>query len=125
MSFPTGPTPRPTPVYPASVPLSPEPTGPGLSEPQRLLNTIIAPRKTFEDLKRNPSWWVPWLITLVCGLAFSVVALQKMDIGRFVQQQNERSPSAQRRLEQATPEQRAQGLAIQITITKVSFYVIP
>jgi hypothetical protein len=125
MSSPTGSTPPP-PLYPPSAaPAATEPVGPGLSEPQRFINIFIAPRKTFEDLKRKPSWWVPWLISSVFALVFAVVAVQKIDMGRFVQQQIDRSPSAQKRLEQATPEQRAQGMAIQATIAKVTFYITP
>lgn len=113
-------------MYSAPVPpTAPEPAGPGLSEPQRLMNVFIAPRKTFEDLKRNPSWWVPWLIAAVFTLIFSVVAVQKIDITRFVQEQIDRSPRAQKRLENLTPEQRAQGVAIQATFTKVGFYAAP
>jgi hypothetical protein len=125
MSSPTGPTPPPPLYPPTAAPAAAEPVGPGLSEPQRLINIFIAPRKTFEDLKRKPSWWVPWLISSVFVLVFAVVAVQKIDMGRFVQQQIDRSPSAQKRLEQATPEQRAQGIALQATITKVTFYMVP
>ena len=126
MSFPTGPTPPPPPMYPvASSPVDPESTGPGLSEPQRLVNAFIAPRKTFEDLKRNPSWWVPWLIAAIFSIIFGAVAVQKMDIPRFLQQQIEKSPSAQRRLEQLTPEQRERGMAVQATIVKATFYAFP
>jgi Yip1-like protein len=126
MSSPTGPTPPPPPMYPvASSPAAPEPTGPGLSEPQRLVNTFIAPSKTFADIRRNASWWVPWLISAVFTVIFSVIAVQKIDMARFVQEQIDRSPSAQKRMERLTPEQRAQGMAIQATITKVSFYMAP
>jgi Yip1 domain len=126
MSSPTGPTPPPPSIYPvASSPVAPEASGPGLSEPQRLIDTFIAPRKTFEDLKRNSSWWVPWLISAVFAVIFSVVAVQKIDMARFVQEQIDRSPSAQKRMERLTPEQRAQGIAMQTTITKVSFYMVP
>ena len=126
MSSPTGPTPPPPPMYPvASSPVSPEPTGPGLSEPQRLVNVFIAPSKTFTDLQRNPSWWVPWLISAVFTLIFSIIAVQKIDMGRFVQEQIDRSTSAQKRLENLTPEQRAQGVALQATITKITFYIAP
>ena len=126
MSSPTGPTPPPPPMYAAPVPpTAPEPAGPGLSEPQRLMNVFIAPSKTFADLQRNPSWWVPWLISAVFTLIFSVVAVQKVDMTRFVQEQIDHSPRAQKRLENLTPEQRAQGVAIQATITKVGFYVAP
>jgi len=126
MSSPTGPTPPPPPVYATPVPpTAPEPAGPGLSEPQRLVNVFIAPKKTFADLQRNPSWWVPWLITAVFTLIFSIVAVQKIDIARFVQEQIDRSPRAQKRLESLTPEQRAQGMALQVTFTKVGFYAAP
>jgi hypothetical protein len=113
-------------MYSASVPPSaPEPAGPGLSEPQRLVNVFIAPSKTFEDLKRNPSWWVPWLVTAIFLVIFGAVAVQKIDIARFIQQQIEKSPSAQRRMEQLTPEQRERGIAMQATGTKVVFYIYP
>jgi hypothetical protein len=113
-------------MYSASVPPSaPEPAGPGLSEPQRLVNVFIAPSKTFEDLKRNPSWWVPWLVTAIFLVIFGAVAVQKIDISRFIQQQIEKSPSAQRRMEQLTPEQRERGIAMQATGTKVVFYIYP
>ncbi len=125
MNFPTSQTPPPPSPYPQSATPAAEPTGPGLSEAQRLINMFIAPKKTFEDLKRNSSWWMPWLISAVFALIFGIVAVQKIDMARFVQQQIDRSPSAQRRMEQATPEQRAQGMAIQATITKVSFYLVP
>lgn len=125
MSSPTGPTPPPPPQYSASAPITTEPVGPGLTEPQRLVNTFIAPSKTFTDIRRNASWWVPWLISAIFALAFGLVAVQKIDMTRFVQQQIDKSPSAQARLERATPAQREQGLAIQATITKVTFYMLP
>src|SRR5215472_3458972 len=121
MSSPTGPTPPPPPMYAAPVqPTTPEPDGPGLSEPQRLMNTFFAPSKTFTDIRRNASWWVPWLVAAIFALAFGIVAVQKIDIPRFLQQQIDKSPSAQARLERATPAQREQGLALQATITKVT-----
>ena len=122
----TGPTPPP-PMYADPLPPIPpeQPATPGLSEPQRLVNVFIAPKKTYADLQRNPSWWVPWLVSAVFTLIFSIVAVQKIDMTRFLQEQIDRSPRAQKRLENLTPEQRAQGLAIQATITKFTFYAAP
>lgn len=126
MNFPTSQTPPPpVPGQQIVSPVEPEPQGPALSEPQRLINVFIAPSKTFEDLRRKASWWVPWLISALFALGFGIVAVQKIDMTRFVQQQIEKSPSAQKRLEQATPAQREQGIALQATITKVSFYALP
>jgi len=44
---------------------------------------------------------------------------------RFAQQQIEKSKFAQRQMEQLTPEQRAQNLALRASITKVTFYIAP
>jgi hypothetical protein len=79
MSSPTGPTPPPPPMYPvASSPAAPEPSGPGLSEPQRLVNTFIAPSKTFADIRRNASWWVPLLLISISAIAFFVTIDKKV-----------------------------------------------
>ncbi|SRR5579871_473973 len=125
MNFPTSQTPPPPQMYSSPEPAIATPNGPGLTEPQRLVNTFIAPSKTFEDIRRNASWWVPWLISAIFALGFGITAVQKIDMTRFVQQQIEKSPSAQARLERATPAQREQGIALQATITKVTFYVLP
>ncbi len=109
-----------TPPVPAA-----EPAQPGLSEPSRLINAFIAPSKTFEDLKLNSSWWKPWLLSAVITLAFGIVAAQKIDFVRFMQQQIERSPSAQKRMEQMPPEQRERVISIQATGTKIAFYAYP
>src|SRR5215467_14415833 len=68
---------------------------PGLSEPQRIINTFIAPSKTFEDIRRNASWWVPWLITSILTLAAVVVFTQKVNLADIVREQIANSPRAQ------------------------------
>ena len=57
---PLPPVPRPAPA--------PQPAS--LSEGARILNTFIAPSKTFTDLKRNASWWGPWLVISIFALIF-------------------------------------------------------
>src|SRR5579884_4014683 len=113
MNFPTSPTPPPPSPY-STMPLPAfEPVDPGLSEPQRLVNVFIAPTKTFTDLKRNPSWWVPWLVSGIFLLMFGAVAGQKVDFDRFMQREIDKSPAAQKRMEQLPPEQRDKMLHIQ------------
>jgi hypothetical protein len=46
-----------------------------LSEGARILNTFVAPSKTFTDLRRNASWWAPWLLIA----AFSLLFVYAMD----------------------------------------------
>ena len=49
---------------------------PGLSQWQRVTNTFTAPSKTFEDIKRgNRSWWLPFIIMVVCSATSSLRAI--------------------------------------------------
>ncbi|HLW85253.1 MAG TPA: YIP1 family protein [Candidatus Sulfotelmatobacter sp.] len=57
------------PVPPAAVPV-PTPEAAPLSEGARLLNTFIAPSKTFTDLNRSASWWGPWIVISIFSLLF-------------------------------------------------------
>jgi hypothetical protein len=60
------------PLPPIAAPL-PAPDSVPLSEPARIINTFIAPSKTFSDLRRNASWWAPWLLISVFALVFVYV----------------------------------------------------
>jgi hypothetical protein len=102
-----------------------EPEQPGLSEPERLIDTFIAPRKTFEDIRRNASWWVPWLISAVFTLAMAFVIVQKVDIPHLVERRLEQSKMAQARMEQMTPAQKEQMVSLQTTIVKLQYYFRP
>src|ERR1700733_13264712 len=53
------------PVLPAS-PAQPAP----LSEGARIVDTFISPSKTFTDLRRNASWWGPWLLISIFSVLF-------------------------------------------------------
>jgi hypothetical protein len=55
------------PLPPMSAPTS-EPAP--LSEGARIVDTFIAPSKTFTDLRRNASWWGPWLLISIFALLF-------------------------------------------------------
>jgi len=56
------------PVLPPSPALTPEPAP--LSQGVRIVNTFIAPSKTFTDLRRNASWWAPWLLISIVSMVF-------------------------------------------------------
>ncbi|AXC09568.1 hypothetical protein ACPOL_0183 [Acidisarcina polymorpha] len=47
-----------------------------LSQGDRVIDTFIAPTKTFTDILRDQSWWFPFLIMLVIGYGF-VFAVEK------------------------------------------------
>jgi hypothetical protein len=56
------------PVLPPSA--APIPEAPPLSQGARIVDTFIAPSKTFTDLRRSASWWAPWLLISIFSLVF-------------------------------------------------------
>ena len=41
--------------------------GPGLSQVERVVDTFVAPTKTFKDILRDSSWWLPYLLGALVG----------------------------------------------------------
>lgn len=116
-----------TPPPPIAAPVEPgaQPTQPGLSQLARLIDIFIAPGKTFEDLKLNASWWVPFLLGAIISLAFAAVVVQKIDLVRFSRQQIEQNKFAQKQIEQLPPEQQERAVQAGATRTKFFFYISP
>ncbi len=67
--------------------LEPEPKGAAscpeqrpLSEIARLMYALIAPAKTFSDLRRKPSWWVPLGLIGSASLAYVLASLSRLSL---------------------------------------------
>ncbi|MFY9661232.1 MAG: YIP1 family protein [Terriglobales bacterium] len=96
-----------------------------LSEAQRLVDTFIAPSKTFTDFRRNASWWAPFLIIAVVSLSFIYVVDQKVGFRKVVENQIELQPKRAAQLESLPADQREKNMALQVTITKIISYFVP
>ena len=81
-----------------------------LSEGARIINTFIAPSKTFADLRRSAAWWAPYLLLFISTLLFAYVVDQKIGFHQVVENQIQASPKATQRMEQMPPDQRARTL---------------
>jgi len=106
----------------AVAPVPPSPVSPGapeaapLSEGARLLDTFVAPSKTFSDLRRSASWWAPFLVLAVATLAFVYVVDQKIGFAKVNENQIRLQPKASERIERMPPDQRAQAMASQVKV---------
>jgi len=109
------------PVTPLPVP---EPVAP-LSEPARIIDTFIAPSKTFTDLRRNASWWGPFLLMVIFSMAFVYVGGQKVGFRKAMENQMRAQPKQQAQLEQLPPDQREQRMVVGEKITKGISYAFP
>jgi Yip1 domain len=121
MSSPTGPTPPPPPLYPPATPAVTETAGPGLSEPQRLANTFFAPQKTFLDIRRNASWWVPFLLISVLAITFYVMVDKKVGFDQVAHSMLANNKGIQ----QLEPAQQAQAFSRTAFGLKVAEYIAP
>src|ERR1700676_116589 len=109
------------PVTPLPVP---EPVAP-LSEPERIIDTFIAPSKTFADLRRNASWWGPFLLMVIFSMAFVYVGGQKVGFRKAMENQMRAQPKQQEQIDQLPPDQKEQRLETGTKITKTISYVFP
>src|SRR5208282_6874920 len=87
---------------PPQSPAAPEPAS--LSEGARLIDTFIAPSKTFTDLRRNASWWAPFLLMCLVSLLFSYVVDQKVGFGKVVENLIQLQPKQADRLDRMPPD---------------------
>jgi hypothetical protein len=106
------------PVLPASP--DPTPATAPLSQGARIVNTFIAPSKTFTDIRRSAQWWAPFLLITILGWGLVYVAEQKIGLQKIVENGLQARPKAEAAYEKATPEQRA----VQVKYSGLAYYVI-
>jgi hypothetical protein len=110
------------PLSPLSAP-TPEPAP--LSEGARIIDTFIAPSKTFTDLRRSAAWWAPFLLMTVVSIAMVYTAGQKIGFRKIMENQMQAQPKAQERLERLPADQREAQLERGAKFTGIISYVFP
>ena len=98
---------------------------PALSEPQRVIDTFIAPSKTFADIRRNASWWVPFLIISFFSYILVFTVDKKVGFEQVTENQIKMNPKAVERMDQLPPDQRARQMDLSVKITRWISYCIP
>jgi hypothetical protein len=105
-----------------SVPV-PEPSP--LSEGQRLVYTFFTPSKTFTDLRRNASWWAPFLIIAIVAVMFVYVVDQKVGFPKVVENMIQLQPKQAARFDNMPADQRQKIMQQQATVTKAISFGFP
>ncbi|HKW25728.1 MAG TPA: YIP1 family protein [Terriglobales bacterium] len=109
----------------SSMPTAAPPAAPpALSETQRIVNTFIAPSKTFTDLRCNSRWWAPWIVLAIAFLAFMAVIDQKVGFDQIAHTMTANSSRAAQ-MEQLPPDQRARQYGSIARFTRVLAYASP
>jgi hypothetical protein len=97
----------------------------GLSQVERVVDTFVAPSKTFTDILRSTSWWLPFLLIALFSVASAFVIGKQVGWVQVSQNQINHSPNAQDRMNQLTPEAQASQMALTAKITMYSTYAVP
>jgi hypothetical protein len=109
------------PVLP--VPASPI-DSPPLSEGARIVNTFIAPSKTFTDLRRNSSWWGPWLLISIFSMLFIYAMGRQIGFDQISRNQVAHSSRADQ-FEKLPPDQQARQIHLSSNIIRYLAYGSP
>ena len=109
----------------AATPIVPPQEAAPLSEIQRVVNTFVAPSKTFTDLRRSASWWLPWLLGAIVNLCFIYTVDQKVGFRQVVDNQLRMQPKQAARLESLPKDQQEANLQIQTKFWRGFSYVGP
>jgi uncharacterized Tic20 family protein len=112
------------PVTPVAVP-SPTSQPTPLSEGARILNTFIAPSKTFTDLRRSAAWWAPFLLMVIISTVFVYTVGQKIGFRKVTENQLQMSPKQSAQLENLPADQRERQMEQRTTGTRIISYAFP
>ena len=100
------------PVPPVSTAPTIDTTAAPMSHTARIINTFIAPSKTFTDLRRSASWWAPWLLISAFSLLFSYTVQRQITFDQITRNEIARSPKASDQFDRLSPEQQAQQMRV-------------
>lgn len=104
-----------------AIPDEPKP----LSEAERVLDTFVAPTKTFTDLRRSSNWLVPAVLLILGTLAVVWTAQTKIGFQKIVDTQLQSQPKALERLDKLPPEDRAKQMESVVKINQIISYCFP
>lgn len=102
-----------------------EPGSAPLSEGARVADTFVAPTKTFTDIRRSASWWLPFLIIVLFAFGFIYTVQQKVGFRQVAENQLQMSPRQQAQVDQMPPAQRENNMNTRATWTKYISYGTP
>ena len=97
----------------------------GLSQVERVVDAYVAPTKTFMDIRRNASWWLPFVLGIIVSLFFVYAIDRQIGFEQVAQANINRSASGQQRMSSLPEAQRQQTMHTIATSTKVISYAYP
>jgi hypothetical protein len=98
---------------------------PGLSQVERVVDTFVAPSKTFTDILRDTSWWLPFLLAVVVSIGVTYTIDRQVGFGRVVENVILDSPKQEEQMQSLQPDQRAARVSAMTGGYKYVTYATP
>jgi hypothetical protein len=99
--------------------------GAPLSQVERIVDTFVAPSKTFMDVRRSASWWLPYIIIVLVSWALAFGVSQKVGWSQLVENTIRENPKTADKLANAPPDAAAMTRKFMEIGFKVPFYGSP
>ena len=97
----------------------------GLSQGQRVIYTFTAPSKTFTDIIRDRSWWLPFVLGLLFSYLFIFAMVNKVGWTRLTESALKQNPAQMERMNNMPADQRASAMRTSEIFTKGFTYGYP
>ncbi|WP_419804901.1 YIP1 family protein [Terriglobus sp.] len=95
---------------------------PPMSQGQRVLDTFFAPSRTFADIRRDRSWWLPYVLLVLFSLIFATVVQKRVGADTLADNAIRSNPAQAEKMQNAPPEQRAKAMKMTGTIMQVTLF---
>lgn len=96
-----------------------------LTEVERVVDTFVAPSKTFTDIRRSARWIVPWILMSIVGLAMVFTVDKKLTMETAYENQLRQSPKQMDKIDNLPPDGKANALRIGANATRYFSYAAP
>jgi len=94
----------------------------GLSQVERVVDTFVAPSKTFTDILRSTSWWLPFVLYMIVAAFFAYSVDKKIGYEAVAEQAVQQSQMAQDQMANLAPDARAKVIHQRAVGTKYVSY---
>ena len=84
---------------------------PGLSQTERVVDTFVAPSKTFADILRSTSWWLPFVLMVLFTTGTNYVIGKQVGWTQVSENQMHAVPKVEERINTLPPEQKDKAMA--------------
>jgi hypothetical protein len=96
-----------------------------LSQAARVVDTFVAPSKTFADIRRSASWWLPFLLMVIVSVFFTSAVGKQVGFETIAHQQIEKNHFAADQINSLPRDQQAVAYQKAGQRTKIVSYFSP